>query len=110
MGRTEHLATFPLTDKMSFRDALTVISRTITSVSTITSPQQRQGDMSQVGLQRNPSDWLVGDKVNVARETLDAGGMTVGYVVEFIRLRWMFFTLPMNTTIKVGQMRKKKRT
>ena len=65
-----------------FRDALTVISRTITSVSTIASPQQRQGDMSQVGLQRNPSDWLVGDKVNVARETLDAGGMTVGYVVR----------------------------
>ena len=57
-----------------FRDALRVVSRTITSVSTIATPQQRQDDMSQVGLQRNPSDWLVGDKVNVARETLDAGG------------------------------------
>ena len=38
--------------------------------------------MSQVGVQRNPADWIVGDKVNVARETLDAGGLTVGYVVR----------------------------
>ena len=65
-----------------FRDALGVISRTITSVSSIASPQQRQGDMSQVGLQRNPANWLVGDKVNVARHTLDSGGMTIGYVVR----------------------------
>ena len=65
-----------------FRDALTVISRTVTSVSSVASPQQRQGDMAQVGLLRNPSDWLVGDKVNVSRETLDSGGMTVGYVVR----------------------------
>ena len=65
-----------------FRDALTVISRTVTSVSSVASPQERQGDMSQVGLLRNPSDWLVGDKVNVSRETLDSGGLTVGYVVR----------------------------
>lgn len=65
-----------------FRDALTVISRTITSASSIASPQQRQGDMSQMGVQRNPSDWLVGDKVNIARHTLDAGGLTIGYVVR----------------------------
>ena len=65
-----------------FRDAIRVISRTITSVSAIASPQQRQGDMSQVGVQRNPADWLVGDKVNIARETLDAGGLTIGYVVR----------------------------
>ena len=65
-----------------FRDALSVISRTITSVSSVASPQQRQGDMSQAGIQRNPADWLVGDKVNIARHTLDAGGLTVGYVVR----------------------------
>ena len=65
-----------------FRDALTVISRTITSVSSVASPQQRQGDMSQVGLLRNPADWIVGDKVNVSRHTLDGGGLTVGYVVR----------------------------
>ena len=65
-----------------FNDAMRVISRTITSVSTIATPQQRQSDLSQVGLQRNPADWLVGDKVNVARHTLDAGGLTVGYVVR----------------------------
>ena len=65
-----------------FRNALTVISRTVTSVSSTASPQQRQGDMSQVGLLRNPSDWIVGDKVNVSRETLDSGGLTVGYVVR----------------------------
>ena len=38
--------------------------------------------MSQVGLLRNPSDWIVGDKVNVSRHTLDGGGLTVGYVVR----------------------------
>ena len=65
-----------------FRDALTVISKTITSVSSVASPQQRQGDMSQVGLLRNPADWIVGDKVNVSRHTLDGGGLTVGYVVR----------------------------
>lgn len=65
-----------------FRDALTVISRTITAVSSVASPQQRQGDMSQVGLLRNPADWIVGDKVNVSRHTLDGGGLTVGYVVR----------------------------
>jgi len=65
-----------------FNDALRVISRTITSVSAVATPQQRQGDMSQVGLQRNPADWLMGDKVNIARHTLDAGGLTVGYVVR----------------------------
>lgn len=65
-----------------FQDAIGVISKTITSVSTVASPQQRQGDLSQVGLLRNPADWLVGDKVNIARHTLDAGGLTVGYVVR----------------------------
>jgi len=65
-----------------FQDALSVVSKTITSVSSIASPQQRQGDISQVGLLRNPADWLVGDKVNVARHTLDAGGLAVGYVVR----------------------------
>jgi|TARA_R110000824_G_scaffold61907_3_gene164227 hypothetical protein len=65
-----------------FQDALGVISRTITSVSTIASPQHRQGDMAQTGVQRNPADWIVGDKVNVSRHTLDAGGLTVGYVVR----------------------------
>jgi len=65
-----------------FQDALIVISKTITSVSSVASPQQRQGDMSQVGLLRNPADWLVGDKVNVARHTLDAGGLSIGYVVR----------------------------
>jgi hypothetical protein len=65
-----------------FNEAVRVISRTITTVSAVASPQQRQGDMSQVGLLRNPSDWLVGDKVNVARHTLDSGGLTVGYVVR----------------------------
>ena len=65
-----------------FNEAMRVISRTITSVSSVASPQQRQGDMSQVGIQRNPADWLVGDKVNVARHTLDSGGLTVGYVVR----------------------------
>ena len=65
-----------------FQEALGVISRTITSVSSISAPQERQGSLSQVGSQRNPADWMVGDKVNVARESLDAGGLTVGYVVR----------------------------
>ena len=65
-----------------FQEALGVISRTITSVSSISAPQERQGSLSQVGPQRNPADWMVGDKVNVARESLDAGGLTVGYVVR----------------------------
>ena len=65
-----------------FQEALGVISRTITSVSSISAPQERQGSLSQVGVQRNPADWMVGDKVNVARESLDAGGLTVGYVVR----------------------------
>jgi len=65
-----------------FRDALAVISRTITSVSSVSSPQERQGDLSQVGLLRNPADWIVGDKVNVSRHTQDGGGLTVGYVVR----------------------------
>jgi len=65
-----------------FRDALGIISKTITSVSSISSPQERQGSLSQVGVQRNPADWMVGDKVNVARESLDGGGLTVGYVVR----------------------------
>lgn len=79
--RTFSDITFDRQDEF-FRDALTVISRTITSVSSVASPQQRQGDMSQVGLLRNPSDWIVGDKVNVSRHTLDGGGLTVGYVVR----------------------------
>lgn len=62
--------------------SLTVISRTITSVSSISSPQERQGSLSQVGIQRNPSEWMVGDIVNVSRPTLDGGGMTLGYVVR----------------------------
>jgi hypothetical protein len=65
-----------------FNDALMVISRTITSVSDISSPQERQGSLSQVGTQRNPTDWIVGDKVNVSRPELDSGGLTVGIVVR----------------------------
>ena len=65
-----------------FREAIAVISRTITSQSSIAAPQERQGSLSQVGVLRNPADWIVGDKVNVARESLDAGGLTIGYVVR----------------------------
>lgn len=65
-----------------FNDAIAVISRTITSVSSISAPQERQGSLSQVGVQRNPSDWLVGDKVNVSRPELDSGGITVGLIVR----------------------------
>jgi len=65
-----------------FDDAKAVISRTINSVSSISSPQERQGNLSQVGTQRNPTDWLVGDKVNVSRPELDSGGFTVGIIVR----------------------------
>lgn len=65
-----------------FDDAIAVISRTINSVSSISSPQERQGSLSQVGTLRNPTDWLVGDKVNVSRPELDSGGLTVGIVVR----------------------------
>ena len=65
-----------------FRQALTVISRTIMQVSATATPQERQGSIAQVGTQRNPSDWLVGDKVNVSRSELDSGGLTIGYVVR----------------------------
>jgi hypothetical protein len=65
-----------------FDDAIAIISRTINSVSSIASPQERQGSISQVGSQRNPTDWLVGDKVNVSRPELDSGGMTVGIIVR----------------------------
>tara|TARA_R110002012_G_scaffold243131_1_gene417726 strand:- start:1496 stop:2353 length:858 start_codon:yes stop_codon:yes gene_type:complete len=65
-----------------FNNSLTVISRTLTTVSSISAPQERQGTLSQVGVQRNPSEWIVGDMVNVARPTLDGGGITIGYVVR----------------------------
>ena len=54
----------------------------MTTVSSISAPQERQGTLSQVGVQRNPSEWIVGDMVNVARPTLDGGGITIGYVVR----------------------------
>jgi len=65
-----------------FDKAKTVVSRTITSTSSISAPQERQGSLSQVGVQRNPSDWLVGDKVNVSRPELDSGGITVGIITR----------------------------
>ena len=65
-----------------FNNMITVISKTITSASSISAPQERQGSLSQVGVQRNPSEWMVGDIVNVSRISLDAGGFTTGYVVK----------------------------
>ena len=65
-----------------FTNALTIISRTLTTVSSISAPQERQGSLSQIGVQKNPSEWMVGDMVNVARPTLDGGGMAIGYVVR----------------------------
>lgn len=65
-----------------FNQSLTVISRTITPASSISAPQERQGSLSQIGVQRNPSEWMVGDVVNVSRNTLDSGGLTTGYVVR----------------------------
>ena len=65
-----------------FNQSLTVISRTLNTTSSISAPQERQGSISQVGIQRNPSEWMVGDVVNVSRQSLDAGGLTTGYVVR----------------------------
>jgi hypothetical protein len=65
-----------------FNEALTVISRTVNPSSSISAPQERQGSLAQVGIQRNPSEWMVGDVVNVSRPSLDGGGLTTGYVVR----------------------------
>tara|TARA_R110002012_G_scaffold75574_5_gene190933 strand:- start:9392 stop:10333 length:942 start_codon:yes stop_codon:yes gene_type:complete len=65
-----------------FNNTVAIISKTITSVSSISAPQERQGSLSQVGVQRNPSEWMVGDIVNVSRSELDGGGLTTGYVVK----------------------------
>jgi hypothetical protein len=65
-----------------FDQAVSVISRTINPVSSTSAPQERQGSLSQVGIQRNPADWLVGDKVNVSRPELDSGGITVGIITR----------------------------